>query len=99
MVGEPMRVGDTIIIPLVDVSFGMGAGAFENAQAKNSDGGGAGGKMSPCAVLVIQNGTTKVVSVRHQDGLAKALDMVPDFVNKFMAGAGSEGGSEEKEDE
>ncbi len=39
--------------------------------------------MSPCAVLVIQNGTTKLVNVKNQDGLTKVLDMVPDFVNRF----------------
>ena len=45
-----------------------------------------GGKMSPSAVLVIQNGTTKLVNVKNQDGLTKILDMVPDFVNKFTDG-------------
>ena len=29
VVGEAIHVGDTIILPLVDVSFGVGAGAFE----------------------------------------------------------------------
>lgn len=29
VVGEPIYIKDTIILPLVDVSFGMGAGAFE----------------------------------------------------------------------
>ena len=28
VVGEAIHVGDTIILPLVDVSFGVGAGAF-----------------------------------------------------------------------
>ena len=42
--------------------------------------------MSPCAVLVIQNGTTKLVNVKNQDGLTKVLDMVPDFVNRFAPG-------------
>ena len=28
VVGEPIYIKDTIILPLVDVSFGMGAGAF-----------------------------------------------------------------------
>ena len=45
-----------------------------------------GGKMSPSAVLVISNGTTKLVNVKNQDGLTKILDMVPDFVNKFTSG-------------
>ena len=28
VVGEPTKVGDTIILPLVDVNFGVAAGAF-----------------------------------------------------------------------
>ena len=52
----------------------------------NNGGGGLAGKMTPCAVLVIQNGTTKLVNVKNQDGLTKVLDMVPDFVNRFAPG-------------
>lgn len=32
VVGEPTKIGDTIILPLVDVSFGVGAGAFADGQ-------------------------------------------------------------------
>ena len=84
VVGEAIHIGDTIILPLVDVSFGMGAGAFLGEKKKNS-GGGVGGKISPSAVLVIQNGVTRMVSVKNQDGITKILDMIPDFVDKFMA--------------
>ena len=28
VVGDAIHIGDTIILPLVDVSFGVGAGAF-----------------------------------------------------------------------
>lgn len=83
VVGEAIHIGDTIILPLVDVSFGMGAGAFLGEKKKNS-GGGVGGKISPSAVLVIQNGSTRMVSVKNQDNISKLLDMVPDFVDKFM---------------
>ena len=82
VVGEPINVGDTILIPLVDVSFGLGAGAG-NQDKKNKGGGGVGGKMSPSAILVIQNGKTKLVNIKQQDGLTKVLDMVPDLVDKF----------------
>ena len=44
-----------------------------------------GGKVMPSAVLVISNGTTKLVNVKNQDGITKVLDMVPDFVNKFTS--------------
>ncbi|MCD8018668.1 MAG: GerW family sporulation protein [Clostridiales bacterium] len=84
VVGEPQVIGDTIILPLVDVSFGMGAGAF-NKEKSNNGAGAIGGKLSPSAILVIQNGQTKLVNVRNQDAVTKVLDMVPDAVNKVTA--------------
>ena len=82
VVGEPINVGDTILVPLVDVSFGLGAGAGTQDK-KNKGSGGVGGKMSPSAVLVIQNEKIKLVNIKQQDGLTKVLDMVPDLVDKF----------------
>ena len=84
VVGDAITVGDTIILPLVDVSFGVAAGAFSQ-EKKNNGAGGMGGKIMPSAVLVIQNGTTKLVNIKNQDGVTKILDMVPDFVNKFTS--------------
>ena len=89
VVGDAIHIGDTIILPLVDVAFGVGAGAF-SGDKKDNGGGGMTGKMTPCAVLVIQNGTTKLVNVKNQDGLTKILDMVPDFVDRFASGKGEE---------
>ena len=89
VVGDAIHIGDTILLPLVDVSFGVAAGAFSQ-EKKNNGAGGMGGKIQPSAVLVIQNGTTKLVNVKNQDGLTKILDMVPDFVNKFTSGKNSE---------
>lgn len=85
VVGDAIHIGDTIILPLVDVSFGVGAGAF-SGEKKNNGGGGMGAKIAPSSILVIQNGTTKLVNVKHQDGVTKVLDMVPDIINKFTAG-------------
>ena len=82
VVGEPINVGDTILVPLVDVSFGLGAGAG-NQDKKSSGGGGVGGKMSPSAILVIKDGKTKLVNIKQQDSVTKILDMVPDLVDKF----------------
>ncbi len=82
VVGDAIHIGDTIILPLVDVSFGMGAGAFKG-DSKEKGGGGIGGKITPCAVLVIQNGKTRLVNIKNQDTITKILDMVPDMVDKF----------------
>ena len=85
VVGEAIHIGDTIIVPFVDVSFGLGAGAFADDK-KNKGGGGLGGKMSPSAVLVIQDGKTKLVNIRNQDTITKILDMVPDVIDRFSSG-------------
>lgn len=85
VVGDAIHIGDTIILPLVDVSFGVAAGAVSQ-EKKNNGAGGMGGKINPSAVLVIQNGVTKLVNIKNQDGMTKILDMVPDFINKFTSG-------------
>ena len=85
VVGDAIHIGDTIILPLVDVSFGVAAGAFSQ-EKKNNGAGGMGGKINPSAVLVIQNGVTKLVNIKNQDGMTKILDMAPDFINKFTSG-------------
>ena len=84
VVGDATQVGDTIILPLVDISFGVGAGASA-ANHTNGGGGGFSAKMSPSAVLVIKNGSTKLVNVKNQDPVTKVLDMIPDIVDKFTA--------------
>mgnify|MGYP002740496387 CR=1 FL=1 len=56
VVGEATKIGDTIILPLVDVTF---------------------------AVIVIQDGKTKLVNIKNQDTVTKILDMIPDIVDKF----------------
>ena len=73
---------ETIILPLVDVSFGIGAGAF-SGEKKEKGMGGIGGKMTPSAVIVIQDGKTRLVNIKNQDTITKILDMVPDVVDRF----------------
>ncbi|MDO4977437.1 MAG: GerW family sporulation protein [Eubacteriales bacterium] len=84
VVGEPQIIGDTIILPLVDVSFGMGAGAF-GKEKSDSSGGGIGGKVTPSAVLIIKDGSTRLINVRNQDTVMKLIDMVPDVANKVVS--------------
>ena len=84
VVGEATKVGDTIILPLVDVTFGVGAGAGNNTQkGSNSGAGGLGGKMTPSAVLVIKDGAAKLVNIKNQDTVGKVLDMIPEIIDKF----------------
>lgn len=84
VVGEATKIGDTIILPLVDVTFGVAAGASVGDK-KNGGAGGFSGKLTPSAVLVIKNGSTKLVNIKNQDTVTKVLDMIPDIVDKFTA--------------
>ena len=82
VVGDAITLDGTIVLPLIDVSFGVGAGA-SNDDKKNNGGGGMGGMMSPSAVLVIKDGEPKLVNIKEQDGITKILDMVPGIIDKF----------------
>ena len=83
-VGDPVYIGDTIIVPLVDVSFGVMASA-KNEDRRSNGGGGMGGKTTLTALLVIKDGATKLVNIRNQDSLSKLIDMAPDLINKFTS--------------
>ena len=64
----------------------MATGAFSGK--KSSDGNGAGGmstKISPAAVLIIQNGATRLINVKNQDAVTRVMDLVPDVINRFTA--------------
>ena len=97
VVGDAVSFDDgTIILPLVDVSFGVAAGVFSSeADKKNNGGGGMGGKIQPSSVLVIKDGKTKLVNLKNQDSLSKLIDMVPGVMEKFS----KDKGDSKKEDE
>lgn len=82
VVGDAVHINDTIILPLVDVAFGVGAGAT-NGDKKTAASGGMGGKITPSAVLVIRDNQIKLVNIKNQDAVTKLIDMVPDIVNRF----------------
>ena len=82
VVGDAIYLNDTIILPLVDVSFGVGAGAFASEKSNNG-GGGMGGKISPNSVLVIQGENIRLVNIKNQNATSKILDMIPDIMEKL----------------
>ena len=83
-VGEPIRVDDAIIVPLVDVSIGVGAGAALNQDKKRDrEAGGMGAKLSPTAILLIKDGSTRIINIKDQNAAMKAIDLIPEIVNRF----------------
>lgn len=100
VVGEAVHIGDVILVPLVDVTFGVGTGLANTADEKNpkdAGGGAAGAKMQPSAVVVIVNGTVQLVNVKNQEGMGKLIDMVPGILSKL--GLSAMFGKKNKKDE
>ena len=87
VVGDAIHIGENIILPLVDVSFGVGAGAFSE-NARNNGGGGMGGKITPSAVLVINKNGTRLVNLKNKDAVSKVIDMAPDLISRFTQKGG-----------
>ncbi|MBO4835385.1 MAG: GerW family sporulation protein [Lachnospiraceae bacterium] len=83
IVGEPIQYKDIVVFPMADVSFGVAAGAF-NKDTKTNGAGGAGAHISPSAVLIIQNGTSKVVNIKDKDSINKLIEIIPDIMNKLL---------------
>lgn len=89
VVGEPVKVGDATLIPLVEVSCGMGAGGYINSKNDKPGDGGAGAlnsKITPTAILILQNGNSKLINIKNQDAMTKILDMIPEAIDKITGG-------------
>ncbi|MBQ4306998.1 MAG: GerW family sporulation protein [Lachnospiraceae bacterium] len=84
VIGDPVVVGDTTIIPLCDITIGCAAGS-NNAERKDNGAGGFAAKASPSAVLIIRGGTVKVVNIKNQDAVTKLVDLIPDVIDRFAA--------------
>lgn len=86
VVGEPIKMNGITIIPLVDVSFGMGAASSDSRvdkKGKSSSGGGMGAKITPSAVMVIAGNSVQLINVKDNNSVNKLIDMVPGIVDKI----------------
>ena len=91
VVGEAVQIGDAILVPFVDVTFGFGTGTNEGTASnpKASYGGGGGGaKMEPTAVLVIKGERIELFNIKGSakyTGFDRLIGMVPDLIQKLRS--------------
>ena len=95
VVGEPIIVGESTLIPLLSVGFGFGGaggtGKGEGAQKGEGageglgGGGGAGGGVKPIAVIIANKDGARIEPVKG--GMASAIEKigerVPEVMTKF----------------
>lgn len=89
VLGDPITVDGTMIIPVYKLSFGFGGGGFDGTNTKNSDsvagGAGAGVTKKPVSYITIQNGEISILSAddsTKQDFISKALSAIAKFKGK-----------------
>ena len=88
IIGDPIHVDDTTIIPVSRVTFGFASGGSDVGPASSKQmfggGSGAGVKIEPVAFLVIREGTTRVlpVAMPPMTTLDRVVEMMPDLVDK-----------------
>lgn len=85
IVGDAITMGDLTLLPLIEVSVGVGMGTKEGV--KEDSAGGMGAKITPSAVLVIQNGNVQMINIKNQDAVNKLIDMAPGIASKLNFGA------------
>ncbi len=98
VVGEPVTVGDTVIVPVSKISFGFGAGGGGDEE-KGGGGSGTGGGVSiePLAFVVITGGKPQLLSIKGKEvKWSKILELVPDLVSKFGGAKKKDEGREEE---
>ena len=87
VVGEPMIVGETTLIPLLSMGFGFGAGGGPKSEADKQAGGGTGGAggMRPIAVIIIDKDGVRIEPIKSSIAAAieKLGEQVPGVVEKI----------------
>jgi len=83
VVGEAITYGDTILVPLIEVTFFGGSGLTESKEKTEAGGSGLGGRITPVAVIVIVNGTAQLINVKNQESVNKLIDMIPGVLSKL----------------
>ena len=85
VVGEAIVLGDVTLLPLIEVGVGVGVGL--GGKDSGGSAGGMGARITPSAVLAIQNGSVQLINIKNQDAVSKLIDMAPGVVNKLNFGA------------
>lgn len=101
VVGKEIRAGDSIIVPVTKISFGIaGGGGSKDKENKEGAGVGGGVTIEPVAFIVVTNGHAQLMNLNEKpDSLNKVIDLVPDILDKITRKKKMNSGPEEKKEE
>ena len=102
VVGEEIKIGKLTLIPIIEVTFGMGSGTGGGKYAKDQEGSGGGMglgvKARPSAFIVIKDEEVKLLSLHKPGSLEKLIEKFPEIVEKFPHKPGKREEKEEKKE-
>ena len=90
IIGDPIHVDDTTIIPVSRVTFGFASGGSDVGPASSKQmfggGSGAGVSVTPGAFLVVSNGNVRTVQlVEKVSAVDNVIASLPELVDKVAA--------------
>lgn len=84
VVGAPIEVHGTTIIPLISIGFGLGVAAGSAAQAKQGEGSGSGlgfgGGIRPIAVIIANEHGARIETIKS--GAASVVEKMADTISQ-----------------
>ncbi|MCD6418748.1 sporulation protein [bacterium] len=96
ILGEPVKLGERMVIPVVKISVGFGAGGGEGSEkdknAGTGGGGGGGFSVQPVGFIVMEGEKTAFLPVK-QKSVGSLVEMIPTLIEKMK------GGKKKKEEE
>ena len=101
VVGEPITIEGTTLIPLMSVGFGFaaggGTGKGETKEAAEGGGSGGGGGVRPIAVIVIDKDGVRIEPIKG--GMATAIEKLSETIPDIAAKLTEKWGERKKEGE
>ena len=90
IIGDPIHVDGTTIIPVSRVTFGFASGGSDVSPSSNKQmfggGSGAGVSVTPVAFLVVSNGNVRTVQlVEKVSAVDNVIASLPELVDKVAA--------------
>ena len=88
VIGSPIAVGETTLIPVSRVSFGLATGGSDfNTKSPNpmfAGGGGAGVSIVPVAFIAVSGESVRILPVYNDmTTVDKAISMAPELIDKI----------------
>lgn len=86
VVGDPVQMEDSVIIPITKLSLGFGVGAANSKEATEKSVGGSGGGITiePVGFIVSNKEEAKLLLVDQKSGsFGKVLELIPPMIEKI----------------